>query len=221
MMLVAAAANLRAQVVSPSPLPLTTQSQLEASPTGWTDLMPDKDLHGWKRVAYPDKPLKATNPWSVDPATGLLTCDGAGAVEMFLYDREFGDGTFHVEWRFRKLEDQRAYNSGVFVRNSADGRVWHQAQVGAPENVGYLFGNTLKDGKIVAFRVDNKDTSRGKPPGEWNTYEIACQGAEISLWVNGAVTAKWDHCEVPRGLVGLEAEGWTVEFRNVKFKVAP
>ena len=208
-----------AQVVSPSPLPLATRSQLAADPAGWTDLIPEADLQGWKRVAYPGKPLKDANPWSVDPKTGLLVCDGAGAVEMFLCEREFGDGIFHVEWRFKPVQGKSgAYNSGVFARNSADGRLWHQAQVGAPENVGYLFGTTLKEGKIVPFRVDTTEPSRGKPPGEWNTYEITGKGPEISLWINGATTAKWDHCEAPRGLVGLEAEGWTIEFRNVKFK---
>ena len=216
-----AASLANAQVVSPSPTPVSVKSQLEADPAGWTDLMPDKDLHGWKRVAYPGKPLKDTNPWSVDPSTGLLVCDGAGAVETFLCDQEFGDGVFHVEWRFRKVEGKSGYNSGVFARNSADGSVWHQAQVGAPENVGYLFGNTLKDGKVASFHVDDKVASRGNPPGEWNTYEITCQGKTMRLFVNGGVTVTWNDCEVPRGLVGLEAEGWTIEFRNVKFKAVP
>ena len=87
--------------------------------------MPDAALHGWKRVAYVGKPLKATNPWSVDPKTGLLVCDGAGAVEMFLCDREFGDGTFHGRVaRFKPVEGKSVgYNSGVFARNSADGSV--------------------------------------------------------------------------------------------------
>jgi hypothetical protein len=40
----------------------------------------------------------------------------------------------------------------------------------------------------------------------------------MTLWINGAVTATWDNCAVPRGHVGLEAEGWYIEFRNVKFK---
>jgi hypothetical protein len=59
---------------------------------------------------------------------------------------------------------------------------------------------------------------RGKEAGEWNTYEITCRGKTVTLWVNGAVTTVWDGCEVPRGFVGLEAEGWWIEFKNVKFK---
>ena len=40
----------------------------------------------------------------------------------------------------------------------------------------------------------------------------------MTLWINGAVTATWDKCEVPKGFVGLEAEGYYIEFKNVKFK---
>ena len=136
---------------------------------------------------------------------------------MFLCNREFGDGIFHVEWRFEKVEGANGYNSGVFVRNSPDGQVWHQAQV-VNQQVGYLFGATLKGGKLVSFNIDDKVPRRGKPAGEWNTYELACKGKEVTLWINGGVTAAWTDCEVPRGLVGLEAEGWSIEFRNVKFK---
>ena len=40
----------------------------------------------------------------------------------------------------------------------------------------------------------------------------------MTLWVNGAVANRWDDCQVPRGYVGLEAEGYRIEFRNVKVK---
>ena len=40
----------------------------------------------------------------------------------------------------------------------------------------------------------------------------------MTLWVNGAVTNHWRECEVKKGYVGLEAEGYRIEFRNVKLK---
>ena len=57
-----------------------------------------------------------------------------------------------------------------------------------------------------------------KPAGEWNTFEIACKGKDVTLWVNGAITNRWHDCQVPRGYVGVEAEGYRIEFRNVKLK---
>ncbi len=204
---------------APAGAPKETKSALEADPQGWIDLLAGKDLKDWKRVPYPPgTKLNKRNPWSVDPRTGHLICDGVGLHEILLYDREFADGIFHVEWRFKKLEGKKGYNSGVYVRNSADGKVWHQAQVGS-KNVGFLFGNTLKDGKVVRFtQKQNAGPQRGKETGEWNTYEVTCKGKTITLWVNGAVTAVWDGCEVARGYPGLEAEGYWIEFKNVKFK---
>jgi hypothetical protein len=136
---------------------------------------------------------------------------------MLLYHEEFGDGIFHVEWRFKKIADKKGYNSGVYVRTSADGAIWHQAQVG-DRNVGYLFGDTPGDGKVQRVKIDDKQPQRGKQAGEWNIYEVTCKGKQMRLWINGGVTATWENCQVPKGHVGLEAEGWYIEFRNVKFK---
>jgi hypothetical protein len=196
-----------------------TKSALQAGPEGWIDLLADKDLKRWKRVPIPPGgKLSQRDPWSIDPQTGHLVCDGVGIHEMLLYDHEFTDGIFHVEWRFKKVEGKKGYNSGVYVRNSADGKVWHQAQVGS-KNVGYLFGKTPQGGKLVGIPNNKRPgPQRGKEAGKWNTFEITCKGQTLTLWVNGAVTAEWVRCEVPRGYLGLEAEGWWIEFKNVKFK---
>lgn len=198
-----------------------TPSAMETDATGWIDLLADKTLAKWKRVKYIERQLKPTNSWSLDAANNVLVCDGKDAVELYLYDQEFGDGVFHVEWRFRPVENGRGYNSGVFVRSNAEGSIWHQAQVG-DRNVGQLFGATrTADGRIGRFNANDRVAQRGKPPGEWNTYEIAAKGKTLTLWINGAVTATWNDCQVEKGMVGLEAEGYWIEFRNVKFKPLP
>jgi hypothetical protein len=195
-----------------------TPSALESDPKGWVDLL-DRDLKNWKRVSIPPKSkLKDKNPWKVSDDGATLICDGVGIHEMLLLDRDIGDGIFHVEWKFTKVEGKKGYNSGVYVRNSADGAIWHQAQVGS-KNVGYLFGRTTIDGKGAGIPKNQlKGPQRGKAEGEWNTYEIMCKGKTITLWVNGAVTAIWDDCQVPSGYFGLEAEGYLIEFKNLKFK---
>jgi hypothetical protein len=193
------------------------RSALQKDPTGWIDLLAGNNLKNWKRVPIPPgSKLKSKDPWSLDPDTHYLVCDGVGIHEMLLYNPELADGIFHVEWRFKKIDGKKGYNSGVYVRTSGDGAIWHQAQVG--EKIGYLFGDTLVDGKIKRVRIDDKKPQRGNPIGEWNTYEVTCKGRQMTLWINGAITATWENCEVPKGHVGLEAEGWYIEFRNVKFK---
>ena len=194
------------------------KSSLQTSPDGWIDLL-EKRLKEWDRVSIPPKSkLKDKSPWSLSEDGKTLICDGAGYHEMLLFNREIGDGVFHVEWRFKPV-DKKGYNSGVYVSNSKDGAIWHQAQVGG--EVGFLFGTTLVDGKqkgVPANKLPGEQ--RSKPIGEWNTFEITTKGKEVSLWVNGAVTAEWKSCEVPRGYFGVEAEGFWIEFRNIKLKEA-
>ncbi|MCL5742508.1 MAG: DUF1080 domain-containing protein, partial [Acidobacteria bacterium] len=95
----------------------------------WINIFPDAKLTGWTRVAIPPTAqLGEASQWKVDGAQKLLVCEGNGGHDMLRYDREFDNFIFHVEWRFTKLEGDKRYNSGVFVRNDANGTIWHQAQ---------------------------------------------------------------------------------------------
>jgi hypothetical protein len=205
-----------------SPAAEQTKSALETDPTGWIDLMPGPDLKGWKRVPLPpEDKLNAKNPWSVDRQAKVLHCDGVGVKEALLHEVERGDGIFHVEWRFRKVEGKTGYNSGVYVRTAANARVWHQAQVAfqdKPPLVGDLFGETLVNGQSQKFQVLGSGHKHASPIGDWNIYEITTKGKNVSVWLNGTVVTTWPECGVPRGHVGLQAEFWYIEFRNLKYR---
>jgi hypothetical protein len=195
----------------------TARSSLQSDPNGWVDLLGD-GIKDWKRVPIPaGGRLNDKNCWQYDAKTGTLNCDGVGIHEMLLYNQPFKDGIFHAEWRFTKLEGKAGYNSGVYARNSTDGKIWHQAQVGSL-NVGHLFGDSPLEGKTQRFRTKAVGEQRGKPAGEWNVYEITCAGPKLTLWINGAVTTVWDACPVAEGHIGLEAEGYFIEFKNLKFR---
>jgi hypothetical protein len=196
-------------------------SALERDPGGWTDLLAQAGprLEGWTRATIPPgRPLNPRSQWSLDAATGHLVCAGDGGHEWLRWDKELGDFIFHVEWRFTPVPGKRGYNSGVYARNSSDARIWHQAQTGDGSG-GFLFGDTPMADKLQRINLSKQQRgSRVKPAGEWNTFEITCKGKDMTLWVNGAVTNEWHDCAVPRGYVGLEAEGYRIEFRNVKVK---
>jgi hypothetical protein len=154
----------------------------------------------------------------------LLLCDGVGVKEMLLHDKEFGDGVFHVEWRFRKVEGKKDYNSGVYVRTAGDGKVWHQVQVAyldKPPFLGDLFTDKVANGKTERVVIRGDGPKRARPPGEWNTFEVTAKGSTVSVWVNGATTCTWDACPLAKGHVGLQAEFFFIEFRNLKFRPLP
>ena len=194
-------------------------SALEADSSGWVDVMPSADLKGWSRVPVPPGAPLGKQQWHVEESGKVLVCEGDGGHDMLLCDREFGDAVFHFEFRYTKVEGKTGYNSGAYVRNSKDGAIWHQSQIGDGSG-GYLFGETPgADGKKTFFTIkaDAAD-GRVKPAGEWNALEITARGNTLTLWVNGAVTCEFKDCGNPKGLVGLEGEGYRIEFRNLKVK---
>jgi len=204
-----------------------TKSALELDASGWIDLLADRTMKDWIRGPLGGNPIvRAGNmsdpsPWKLEPASRMLTCAGDKAGHEWLrYAPELGDFIYHVEFRFPPVQNETRYNAGVFVKTSVDGNTWLQAQ--ATLDGGYLFGNTPVNG--VAQRVNLREKMAGnrvKPAGEWNVYEVRAVGKQIILWVNGAVVNEFADCEVPRAYIGLEAEGYRVEFRNVRLKQLP
>ena len=195
-----------------------TPSALESDSEGWVDLLPPADLQGWYRVPVPPTGELGRPQWHVDADKKLLVCDGDGGHDMLLFENEFGDAIFHVEFRYERIEGKSGYNSGAYVRNSRDGAIWHQAQIGDASG-GYLFGETPADEKRKFFTfVTEVKNPRVKPAGEWNTLEMTARGKTVTLWVNGAVTCEFRDCGQEQGHVGVEGEGYRIEFRNLKVK---
>ena len=201
-------------------LPAAAQekSALEREPRGWTDVMPNATLEGWTRMMIPTTAAMGPEQWRREGE--LLVCEGNGGHDWIRYDQPLENSIFHVEFRFTPLEGNPRYNSGVFVRNTADYSSWFQAQVGPAG--GFIFGVGEENGqrKRVNLR-DSLKEDRIKPAGEWNTVEVTAQGPKLSSWVNGAVVSEWDQCPVLKGHVGLEGEGFKIEFRNLKLKRLP
>jgi hypothetical protein len=196
-----------------------TKSRLQSDPDGWVDILPFADLKGWYRVPVPPTGQLGREQWHVDAEKKVLICDGDGGHDMLLFDKEIGDAIFHFEFCYTKVEGKTGYNSGAYVRNSKDGAIWHQAQFGDAKD-GYLFGETpAADGKKKWFNLNKQVTDmRVKPAGEWNTLEVTAVGKVLTLWVNGAVTCQFEDCGPEKGYLGLEGEGYHIEFRNLKVK---
>ncbi len=187
-------------------LPVLFLSAALAPAADWIDLMPNESLQGWTRVPIP--PAPAGDPklqWRVDAEKHSLICKGYGAHEMLRYDRELGDLTLQVEWRYTPREPgYKKYNSGVFVRTSKYGEIWYQAQAGLAG--GYWFGDTIVDGQIKRFNLMKQmKENRVKPAGEWNAYEIRAEGDKLTLTVNGGVVSEVTGCALRKGYIALEA----------------
>lgn len=193
----------------------------------WKDITPKPGFAGWSRgTLTPSKMLPATtlteaSSWSVQ--NGIVRCDGdKGQHEWLRYDQELGDFEMEVEWRFVKRDGSPRYNSGIFVRNTLHADLWHQVAVGNPDNAGFFFAVTPFDG--VVQRITRKPEMKPvdvKPAGEWNRYRIRAEGRKLSAEVNGEPASELNDCFVPKGYVGLEAEGYAIEFRSIRVRELP
>lgn len=171
----------------------------------------------WKRIAIPPtNPVSPIAQWHIDAAKRTIVCDGNGGHDMLRFSKELGNFTFHVKWRFTPVPGPPKYNSGIFFRNDTNGTVWHQAQT--TPGGGYLFGLTPVDGKLTSFNGSKTMTeNRVKPAGKWNVYDIRCVGDTCTLAVNG-IQVSTAHVGLQKGYIGLESEGYKIEFKDLKVK---
>jgi hypothetical protein len=193
---------------------------LPAGTTDGIDLLPNETLQGWTRIPIPA--ISGVNPklqWRVDPAAQTLVCSGDGGHEWLRYDKELANFELSVDWRFTpRTSGEVRYNSGIGVRMSKLGEIWHQAQTGTTG--GYLFGTTFTDGAFKSFNLQKEmKENRVKPVGEWNHYDVRAVGDKITMSVNGEVVNELTGVGLRKGYIGLEAEGYEITFKNIRLKV--
>jgi hypothetical protein len=198
----------------------TSKSALASDPAGWEDILPPTDFHGWTRLPIAPDALSPVTQWKRQG--DLLICEGNRGHAWLRQDRETSDFILHAEFRFKPIEGRKGYNSGIFVRNDADytnnKSTWIQMQVGSPMGA-YLFGVMPINGKLQSFNLVSR--MKAPPltgPGEWNIVEITAQGPLMRVWANGSVVCEYPYVGVASGHIGLEAEGYEIEFRNLKLK---
>jgi hypothetical protein len=77
---------------------------------------------------------------------------------------------------------------------------------------GFKFDGCPPDGKVQAQRQPPKEN----PIGEWNSYDIVCQGDTVSATVNGVLQNTALHCSRQSGGIALQMEGHPFEVRVVR-----
>jgi len=198
-------------------LPAFAQQTIDLFPKNHDD--PGHEI--WTRVAIPpDHPVSNIPQWHIDYKKREIVCDGNGGHEWLRFNQQLTNFTLHVKWRFTPVHTpDPKYNSGVFFRNSLEGAIWHQAQT--TQEGGYIFGLTPVNGTPTRFNLQkDMDTNRVKPVGEWNDYDIRCVGALCTLAVNGDVVNTAE-VGLDKGYIGLESEGYRIEFKDFKLEELP
>jgi len=119
---------------------------------------------------------------------------------------------FVLRLKFKLIGTVGFINAGVQFRsqrvpNSAE-MCGYQADMGDPEWWGCLYDESRRNQVLVKPNV--AEVNKVLKRGEWNEYEVRCEGKRIRLAINGQQTV--DHTEpddsIPQfGLIGLQIHG--------------
>jgi hypothetical protein len=134
----------------------------------------------------------------------------------------------HLEWRW--VDEPK--NSGILLHINGENKLWPsciEAQL-MHHNAGDLVpiqpgaGVTTVDG--IEYMLTENDSiwykiipkmheSSENAPGEWNTYDILCNGSDIELTVNGVLQNKGNNATFTSRSIGIQSKGGPMEFRNI------
>ena len=166
---------------------------------GWITLFDGSDLSRWTRTGEAN--------WSL--GDGAVMADKGGKTPSYLVSKEsYGDFELRVE--FWATADA---NSGVFLRAS------DPAKVGAATAYEVQIADARTDGTGTGAITD---LAKVLPPlataGQWNRFEIAARGTQLTVILNGKPVASAQSAKYARGPIALQYITGTVRFRRVEIK---
>jgi hypothetical protein len=130
--------------------------------------------------------------------------------EFLATTREFGD--FVLKLQFKLVGTEGFINAGVQLRSQrVPGHyemVGYQLDLGDPTWWGSLYDESRRD-RVLA-QSDMAVVNRVLRRGEWNDYEIRCEGRRIVAAINGTQTIDYTEPEesIPqRGRIALQVHG--------------
>jgi Domain of Unknown Function (DUF1080) len=182
-----------------------------APEVGFVALLSDEALKHWRQCG----------PGHFDITNGVAT--GVGGMGLWWYTgRQYTNFVLRGEF----VQEQPIADSGVFLRFPDPGNdPWtavhqgHEMEIGDPEPK----DPTWRTGSIYPFQASTRANT--KPLGQWNEYEIICQGQTYTVRMNGERIMTWtDPKQRTRsGYIGLQNynDGKTVRHRNVRIKALP
>lgn len=176
-----------------------------------------KDFEGWTFDMI-DPAVKPETVWSVDE--GILICKGRPPGVMRTV-KDYSNYELTIEWRW--APGGKPGNSGVLIHASKPREmfVWPKSvevQLGHG-NAGdfWMIGETLTvaNAQPQGRRWWKKGEGNEKPPGEWNTARIRCEGEKVTVWINDKLMNEGSGLSATKGAICLQSEDGEVHFRKV------
>jgi hypothetical protein len=182
-------------------------------------LFDGKTLAGWEGD---------TNIWRVvDGAIVGGSMQGNPRNEFLTSAKSYANFVLKLEYKI--VGSEGFVNGGVQIRsrripqppNEMRG---YQADIGAGMS-GSLYDESRRNKMLV--KADPELVKKTEKPGEWNSYEIRCEGLRVRLSLNGVQTVDYtetDQSLEQDGLIGLQIHGnckAEISFRNITIDALP
>lgn len=204
-LIVAAAGAFSSFTTSTYRHPITTHVQDK-----WTELFDGKTLKGWHTLPG--------GTWTVEDGTIVGRSPATDERHgLLVSDRTYKD--FVLDVTFKSIRG----NSGIYFRTDVVGGIegvrGFQAEVHPKDDIGGLYET---NGRAWVVKPTADQVSRYYKPNAWNTMRITAKGRDITVTVNGIVSAELKND--PGNTVGniaLQLHGgqdMLVMFKNVRIR---
>lgn len=156
-----------------------------------------------------------TQGWLVMNGGSFIASNGVlhvtGGKGWFRTESAFTNFVLELEWRGMETN----FNSGIFVRAPLAGNPWatNVWQVNLKQSaVGELLEGSRK--AVIAHHDPIA-------VGAWTTFRIEANGGELKLAIDGKESWRFTELPMSGGYLGLQAEGKSFEFRNLRVTRLP
>jgi hypothetical protein len=179
------------------------------------------DSEGFRPLRLRDfEPFSAQqNTWREDHGMIATT----GTPKGYMYSRRtFQNFTWRAEFRFVPSEDASKHdqsNTGFMLCIQEPHKVWPRSL--EVQGKWIEMGQIKSNGGVPALTINDDQAAREaarKPVGEWNAIEITVKDGTVSSLLNGKAICLAEPGELKAGRIGLQAELFPVEFRNVRIR---
>lgn len=200
-----------AAAISTAPPDGTTVSDNSEPPQGFTPLFSEDALKRWRQCG----------PGQFVVTNGVATAEGGMGLWWYA-GRQFTNFVLRGEF----MQEQDMADSGVFLRFPDPGQdPWvavhqgHEMEIGDPAPK----DPTWRTGSIYPFAASTKANT--KPLGQWNTFEIICDGQDYTVRINDEVVTRWTDpkARTSHGFIGLQNynDHKTVRHRRLLIRELP
>lgn len=176
-----------------------SQTSLRAAEAGdgkWETLFNGKDLTGWTGVNDVKFEVKEGN---------LQLVRGMGWLRA---EKEYGDFILELEWR--ALVDK--YDSGVYFRSGLNGKPWPDG--GWQVNLRY----DRLCGLVKGYKAILPSETEKKPVNQWVKLRLEVKGKKVTCFVDGEKAWEYNELDRDKGYLGLQAENFAFDFRNIRIQ---